>query len=239
VIKGFYCPEKRKNVSFSECLSCALSHKNTCQFDYPILSAMQKRIRRWQGISVSSLLTCLRKVVLEVREDVYLNPKDLYYAFRGQLFHSVIYEAQPLGAVCEKRFERRIAGINLSGHPDVIYPEAKKLVDYKSTRKVPKDDAPYASHDIQVNLYRYLVAPYYRIDELEVVYFDMSRIKRVKVEVMDVKELLGWLVPRLMKLKKALEGGPLPERVQGEGLWQCRGYCPFTKICWPEGVPKK
>jgi len=47
VIKGFYCPEKRKNVSFSECLSCALSHKNTCQFDYPILSAMQKRIRKW------------------------------------------------------------------------------------------------------------------------------------------------------------------------------------------------
>lgn len=239
MIRGFYCPEKRKNVSFFECLSCALTHENTCQFDYPILKAMQKRIRKWQGISVTSLLGCLRKVCLEVREDVYLNPKELYYAFRGQLFHSVIYEAQPLGAICEKRFERRIAGINLSGHPDVIYPEKRKLVDYKSTKKVPKDDKPHAQHDIQVNLYRYLVLPYYRIDELEIVYFDMSKVKRVKVEVMDEKKLLEWLIPRLKKLKKALEGGELPERVGSEGWWQCRGYCPFTKICWPEGVPKK
>ena len=187
---------------------------------------------------MSSLLNCLRKVVLEVRKDVYLDPRELYYAFRGQLFHAVIAQAQADGAICEESFERTVAGIILSGHPDVIYPEHRKLVDYKSTRRIPKDDIPYANHGIQVNLYRYLVMPQYQIDKLEIVYFDMSNVKRVNVEVMDARKLMGWLVPRLKKLKIALEGGKLPEKVDSQGVWQCDGYCPFTKICWPKGVPK-
>jgi CRISPR/Cas system-associated exonuclease Cas4 (RecB family) len=150
----------------------------------------------------------------------------------------VIAQAQEEGAIVEQRFERTIAGITLSGHPDVIYPEHKKLVDYKSTRRIPKDNFPYANHGIQVNLYRYLVAPQYQIDQLEIIYFDMSDVKRVKVPVMKTRKLMGWLVPRLKKLKAALNGGKLPEKVGSEGVWQCDGYCFFTNFCWPKGVPK-
>ncbi len=238
MIKGFHCPEGKGDLFFNECLKCAASHKNTCQFDYPILAAMHRNIRKGDGISVSSLLNCLRKVVLQIRNDVYLDPKELYYAFRGQLFHTVIAQAQADGAICEKRFKRTVAGIILSGHPDVIYPECKKLVDYKSTRRIPKDNAPYSSHGIQVNLYRYLAAPQYQVDHLEIVYFDMSSVKRIEVEVMGTKKLLDWLVPRIRELKIAFDGGKLPERVGSDGLWQCNGYCPFTKFCWPKGVPK-
>jgi CRISPR/Cas system-associated exonuclease Cas4 (RecB family) len=238
MIKGFQCPEGRGALPFDDCLECAASHENTCQFDYPILAAMQRNLRDEDGISVSSLLNCLRKVVLQVRNDVYLDPRELYYAFRGQLFHAVIAQAQHDGAVCEERFERTIAGIILSGHPDVIYPVKRKLVDYKSTKRIPKDDTPYANHGMQVNLYRYLAAPRYEVDDLEIVYFDMSNVKRVKVEVMDISSLMGWLVPRLKKLKEALDGGKLPDRVNSEGVWQCDGYCPFTSYCWPKGVPK-
>lgn len=238
MIVGFKCPEGKGNVSFKECLKCAASHKNTCQFDYPILASMQRNLRKEDGISVSSLLNCLRKVVLQVRNDVYLDPTELYYAFRGQLFHAVIAQAHEEGAIVEQRFERTVAGITLSGHPDVIYPEQGKLVDYKSTRRIPKDDNPYANHGIQVNLYRYLVAPQYQIDELEIIYFDMSDVKRVQVPVMSTPSLMGWLVPRLKKLETALNGGKLPEKADSEGVWQCNGYCPFTKLCWPEGVPK-
>jgi len=238
VIVGFKCPEGKGNVSFEECLKCAASHENTCQFDYPILASMQHNLRKEDGISVTSLLNCLRKVVLQVRNDVYPAPGELYYAFRGQLFHAVIAQAQADGAVCEERFERTVAGITLSGHPDVIYPEHKKLVDYKSTRSIPKDDTPYANHKIQVNLYRYLAAPQYEVEHLEIVYFDMSNVKRVKVPVMSTSSLMGWLVPRLKKLKTALNGGKLPEKAGSEGVWQCDGYCPFTSSCWPDGVPK-
>jgi len=238
LIKGFHCPEGKGDLPFDECLKCAASHENICQFDHPILAAMRRNLRKEEGISVSTLLNCLRKVVLQVRNDVYLDPKELYYAFRGQLFHAVIAQAQADGAICEERFERTIAGITLSGHPDVIYPEPRKLVDYKSTRRIPKDDAPYANHGIQVNLYRYLAAPQYQIDSLEIIYFDMSNVKRVKVEVMGTRSLMGWLVPRLKKLKTALNGGKLPKKVGSDGVWQCDGYCPFTNFCWPKGVPK-
>jgi len=237
MIVGFVCPMDESNVTFEECLACAAGHHNECAFDYPILAGMHRNIRRSVGISVSSLLNCLRKVVLEARRDVYLPLEQLYYAFRGQLFHAVIAGAQEEGAVVEQRFERTVAGIALSGHPDVVYPQLRKLVDYKSTRRVPKGDAPYANHAIQVNLYRYLVAPQYEVDELEIVYLDMNRVKRVPVEVMTTRQLMGWLVPRLKVLKAALEGGKLPKRVASEGVWQCDGYCPFTDDCWPKGCP--
>jgi CRISPR/Cas system-associated exonuclease Cas4 (RecB family) len=237
MIKGFHCPEGRGALPFERCLECAASHQNPCQFDYPILAAMRRNLREEEGISVSSLLNCLRKVVLQVRNEVYLDPRELYYAFRGQLFHAVIAQAQAEGAVCEERFERRVAGITLSGHPDVIYPQQRRLVDYKSTRRIPKEDTPYANHGIQVNLYRYLAAPRYPVDQLEIVYFDMSSVKRVGVEVMGTASLMGWLVPRLKRLRAALDGGRLPERVSSDGVWQCQGYCPFTRLCWPKGVP--
>jgi CRISPR/Cas system-associated exonuclease Cas4 (RecB family) len=237
MIRGFHCPDGKGDLPFKECLRCAGLHENTCQFDYPILAGMQRNLREEDGISVSSLLNCLRKVVLQVRNDVYLDPKQLYYAFRGQLFHAVIAQAHEEGAIVEQRFERTIAGITLSGHPDVIYPKQKKLIDYKSTRRIPKNDTPYANHAMQVNLYRYLVAPQHEIGQLEIVYFDMSDVKRVKVEVMSTPSLMGWLVPRLKKLKEALDGGKLPEKANSEGVWQCNGYCPFSEFCWPKGVP--
>ena len=238
MIVGFHCPEGKGDLPFTECLRCAASHKNLCQFDYPILHAMQCNLRDQDGISVSSLLNCLRKVVLQMNNDVYLDPTQLYYAFRGQLFHAVIAQAQSDGAVAEQMFSRIVADIVLTGHPDVIYPEQKKLVDYKSTKRIPKDGIPYANHGIQVNLYRYLVAPEYDIDKLEIVYFDMSNVKRIPVEVMGTKSLMGWLVPRLKALRHALDGGKLPQRVNSEGVWQCDGYCTFTDFCWPNGVPK-
>ncbi len=238
MIKGFRCPAGKGDLLFEECLKCAASHKNPCQFDYPILAAMHNNLRKEEKVSVSTLLNCLRKVVLQMRHDVYLDPGQLYYAFRGQLFHTVVAEAQNGGAVAEEEFERIVAGITLSGHPDVIYPDYGKLVDYKSTKRIPKDGTPYANHGIQVNLYRYLVAPQYQVDHLEIVYFDMSNVKRLCVEVMDTKNLMGWMVPRMKNLKTAMDGGKLPGKANSEGVWQCNGYCPFTELCWPNGAPK-
>ena len=94
MIKGFRCPAGKGDLLFEECLTCAASHENTCQFDYPILAAMHNNLRKEEKVSVSTLLNCLRKVVLQMRHDVYLDPGQLYYAFRGQLFHTVVAEAQ-------------------------------------------------------------------------------------------------------------------------------------------------
>jgi hypothetical protein len=150
-------------------------------------------------------------VVLEHRRDTYLDPAQLYFAFRGQLFHAILQAAQIEGAICERRFERQVAGITISGQPDVIYPGKKKLVEYKSTRRVPKEDKPYANHAMQVNIYRWLVAPFYQIDSLEIVYLDMSKVKRVSVPVLESREVVPFVVSRAKVLKQASKAEGFPQ----------------------------
>lgn len=237
VIAGFICCT-RGQCSFEECLDAAASHPTQCKFTYPILSAMIKGLRREATeITVTGLLTCLRKVVLEKRRTLYVRPAELYYTFRGQLFHTLIAAHQIPGAIAETRFSREIAGITISGQPDVIFPEQKKLVDYKSTRKVPSRKEPYENHAMQVNIYRWLIAPVYPIEELEIVYLDMDTVKRVTVPIKNLQRVTSFVAARARVLKRGLDGGKLPSRVGPDGLWQCNGYCHFSKFCWPKGVP--
>jgi CRISPR/Cas system-associated exonuclease Cas4 (RecB family) len=237
VITGFICCT-RGQCSFEECLEAAASHPPQCKFTYPILAAMVKGLRREATeITATGLLNCLRKVVLEKRRTLFVRPEELYYTFRGQLFHTLISVNQVPGAIVETRFSREIAGLTISGQPDVIFPEKKKLVDYKSTRKVPNRKEAYANHAMQVNIYRWLVAPIYEIEELEIVYLDMNTVKRIAVPRMKLQRVTAYVAARAKVLKRGLDGGKLPARVGPEGLWQCNGYCPFTNFCWPKGVP--
>lgn len=188
-------------------------------------------------ITVTGLLNCLRKVVLEKRRELFVTPDELYFTFRGQLFHTLIAANQIPGAIVETRFSREIAGLTISGQPDVIFPEQQKLVDYKSTRAVPRGAEAYGSHGLQVNIYRWLVAPIYKIHELEVLYLDMNTVRRMSVPLMEPRSVVGFVATRARLLKRGLDGGRLPGRVGPDGLWQCNGYCPFTNFCWPKGVP--
>ena len=238
MLKGFHCPYGRGDISFADCLEHAKTDPPECGFVHPILAGIAGNIRgEMAEITVTQLLNCVRKVVLERRHDHFVEPGQLYYAFRGQMFHQIASGVELEGTVVEQRFRRELAGVTLSGQPDLITPGLRKLYDFKTARRVPRDGQVYANHALQVNIYRWLVLPHHQIDNLELVYMDMSEVKRVAVEVMDTRKLMGWLVPRLRKLKDALEGGHLPPRVGPDGLWQCNGYCSFTKRCWPKGTP--
>jgi hypothetical protein len=113
------------------------------------------------------------------------------------------------------------------------------MYDFKTTRRIPREGHLYGQHGLQLNIYRWLVLPRFPIDHPEVVYMDMSEVRRVAVEVMPTRKLMGWLVPRVKRLRAALEGGRLPPRVGPDGLWQCGGYCSFSERCWPRGVPRR
>jgi len=237
-ISGFACPYGQGDVSFEQCLEHSRSDPPECGFTYAILGGIVNNLRgEMEEITVTQLLNCLRKPVLERRHDVYLDPRQLYYAFRGQMFHQIASTADLDGCVVEQRFKRVIAGVTLSGQPDLIVPQHAKLYDFKTTRRVPKDGKPYAQHGLQVNIYRWLALPDYPVDHLEIVYLDMSNVVRVPVEVMSIHKVLSWLAPRVKKLRAALDGGHLPPHPGPDGLWQCKGYCSFTDLCWPKGVP--
>jgi CRISPR/Cas system-associated exonuclease Cas4 (RecB family) len=238
MLKGFHCPYGQGDISFADCLEHSKTDPPECGFVHPILAGIANNIRgEMEEITVTQLLNCLRKVVLDRRHDHYTEPQQLYYAFRGQMFHQIAAGIELDGAVVEKRFKRELAGITISGQPDLIVPHLRKLYDFKTAKKVPTKGRVYANHGLQVNIYRWLVLPHHDIDQLELVYMDMSEVKRVPVEVMDVRKLMGWLTPRLKKLKASLDGRGLPPRTGPDGLWQCKGYCSFTERCWPKGVP--
>lgn len=237
-IRGFACPYGQGDVSFEQCLEHSRSDPPECRFTYPILAGIVANLRgEMEEVTVTQVLNCLRKPVLERRHEVYLDPRQLYYAFRGQMFHQIAAGVDLEECVVEQRFRRPIAGIMLSGQPDLIVPRLRKLYDFKTTRRIPRDGRPYAQHAIQVNIYRWLALPHHQIDQLEIVYLDMSDVLRVPVEVMPARQVVSWLWPRVKKLRAALDGGRLPPRVGPEGLWQCKGYCSFTDHCWPKGVP--
>ena len=238
MLKGFHCPFGQGDISFAECLEHAKTDPSECGFVHPILAGIANNIRgEMEEITVTQLLNCLRKVVLDRRHDHYVEPQQLYYAFRGQMFHQIASGIDLDGAVVEQRFKRELAGITISGQPDLIVPRLRKLYDFKTARRVPAKGKVYANHELQVNIYRWLVLPHHEIDRLELVYMDMSEVKRVQVNVMNQRKLMGWLIPRVRKLRASLEGLALPPRVGPDGLWQCNGYCSFTNRCWPKGVP--
>ena len=238
MLKGFRCPYGQGDIGFADCLEHSRTDPPECGFVQPILAGIVNNLRgEMSEITVTQLLNCLRKVVLERRHDHYVEPQQLYYAFRGQMFHQIASGVDLAECVVEQRFKREVAGITISGQPDLIVPDHRKLYDFKTARRIPRDGQVYANHGLQVNIYRWLVLPHHAIDRLELVYMDMSEVKRVPVEVMDARKLTGWLVPRVKKLKATLEGRGLPPRVGPDGLWQCKGYCSFTERCWPRGVP--
>ncbi len=176
--------------------------------------------------------------MLDQRHQIFVSPEQTYWSFRGQLAHSIVELAQTDSAVVEKTFRRDIEGITIVGTPDVIYPDRGLVVDYKTTAMTPKK-GPYPHHVLQVNIYRWLVQDYHRINRLEIVYLDMKGTARCEAPVMSLAEVEEFVIPRARLLKRGLEGGELPDQVGEEGRWQCWGYCEFSHHpdCWGEPGP--
>ena len=147
MLKGFHCPYGQGDISFADCLEHAKTDPPECGFVHPILAGIVNNIRgEIEEITVTQLLNCLRKVVLERRHDHYVEPQQLYYAFRGQMFHQIASGVDLEECVVEQRFKREVAGITISGQPDLIVPDHRKLYDFKTARRIPRDGQVYANH---------------------------------------------------------------------------------------------
>jgi hypothetical protein len=231
---GYICCDGEKRF-FADCYERAIICQ--CPWTPAVLQAMAANIRPEQScLTVTELITCARQTVLRKLTDWYESPQSAYAKFRGSLFHHAL-AASDGGAIVEQRFNRTLpCGIEISGQPDLIYPDQHLLLDFKTTRFLPKE--PYSHHIWQLNAYRYLVSGSYDIWNLEVAYFDMSSCVRLSVPLLDLAEVEMVLERQSRAVTQGLSGLGLPERTGESGIWQC-GYCPFTSECWPQGAPKK
>jgi hypothetical protein len=246
MVVGFICEKTGERLPFEACLECArtrLNRKLDCRFDEATIAGMILNERRGTDISVTMITGCHRAVFISQFYETYVAPSQLYWAFRGQIAHKILEEANlHPDAVKEKRFTKAWDGIDITGHPDLIIPSQKVLKDYKTTKTVPsylnKDGviAAYENHRTQLNLYRWLVP--HDIAEMEVVYFSMEETLICPVEIwpeestrkteMTVRRVFE---ENLVPLKMALDSETMPPYQRN---WSCDSYCSVSDICFLE-----
>lgn len=240
-----------------------------------------------QVFSPTRLMGCPRARYLEAANaPQLLDPYKAWNALRGTITHA-FFEDTPLAPgvqfeVTEERFETTIETAygpqTFVGKPDlieVLYADDKKLVvkltDWKSKKDIGHDlVAASEDHAKQVNMYAYLLVkclPGYLgkphldvvVDELEIFYFDMGKVRRFnsKCSLVDRGKLL---YPRYkgeyeeielaqLKMKSmafmhdfirtliedAIEASQsLPAPYEGDKARLCP-YCPLQKACVERG----
>lgn len=245
---GYICMVTEEKVTFEECLECSKSYSR-CDFTPPMLRGMVYDAPRSEGISITNLSSCVRKLLLMGKERYWTKPQDDWYSFRGRLAHAIVENQHGNdNAIVEEEFGVEMAGLWVIGHPDVVYPDQGLIVDYKSTTFVPKDGKHYGSHEAQLNCYRYLVEAGYfcpkgkprseayqrhiEIGRLVLAYFDMKRPKRVEVEVWPLEKTENYIKERVAAIAEAYQYDELPEPACEK--WEC-DFCSVEEACKGQG----
>ena len=157
---GFTCVVTGEHVSPEDCLTCAqrggLEQRNgmLCPMSPPVLRGIIENAqpRGLRAYSVTEVTGCPRQVYLADQEPFDVDPEQAYWLFRGTLGHKIVEEYTNGDAIVEQRFYAPLNGMLLTGQPDVVYPERLLVVDYKTTKRVPKRRKVYACPDCGIVL---------------------------------------------------------------------------------------
>jgi len=234
-IVGFKCVATDENVSFENCIKCALTCENKCHLTADILTGIVENVTEERStISITKMIGCMRSTYLSTKYDTYASPEKLYWAFRGTLAHAVIekYNADK-EAILETKFARTVNGIKITGTPDIIIPTKELIRDYKTTKQVPYYSRPYPNHEVQLNLYRWLVRPKYKIERLEIVYMDMMKTKIIPVKKLwKLSDCEDYVAKHSAILAKAQKDDiPPPVPAEFPLYWQCNDFCEGKAKC--------
>lgn len=251
--KGFICAATRRPVSVADCLAHARADESAlpelgCHLTAALLRVVADALKEEDldanAIRVTQLLGCPREAAWKKSRDYWITPQQAYWFWRGQLFHAGIERGKGTRDVVERRFKLDVKlgdGTIITGKPDAIVPiptdaptrQRKKsccapyrLVDYKSTERVPSEPKP--QHVQQLNVYRWLVADCLRAvenieiaDEGDLVYLTMTKIARMRVQLVSVAETDAFVCERIKLFQAAT---PAPD-------WRMCAYCAFAREC--------
>jgi hypothetical protein len=149
------------------CLQHALDREADCGMTAETLGAMFGTLQRRGRVNLSTtalIADCPREIVLERTEPVpAIDPRTLWWAFRGTLAHEVIARhRRPAPTWGERRVWMRhpfVEGAYLGCQPDIVDPDVGILWDYKSKNSLPKGHwrTPYPSDNAQLQVNRFIV----------------------------------------------------------------------------------
>jgi len=154
--RGFICEVTGAPVSTEACLHCAqYGERPGCPLTYPLLAGIAEQlaprelgttptISGWQMpiISVTELLGCPLRWQLSQERDYHVKPTEAYWAFRGTLIHEIVSRYAAAGALVEQRYSVDLAGLRLTGQPDLVH--QGHLTDYKTTKTLPQNIKTFA-----------------------------------------------------------------------------------------------
>jgi len=164
------CSSTGNTVSMEYCKECALNVP-PCGYDYTLIKQVHKSLIPRTGTHVTDLVHCLRRSWYEVLEPRPEHVSEVLYRVLGTAMHSIVEGMEDEHMIAEMPLEYH----GIVGTVDAYYPEKKRLVDHKTSRWIKKANLPYGEHEMQVNIYRWMLEGNgYPVDRMYVHYIDMS-----------------------------------------------------------------
>lgn len=159
---------RQQRVATVEAFLAEAEQDPTFPIPYAVAKSMleEDAERPDEGLSVTTLLGgCVRCRVLEKYIPFSVDIMDLFYRWKGSMFHLVLENNVPAGeTLAEVRFFKTLklpdgSEALIHGKPDLIRGpwSSATLVDAKTTKQVPLYDNMWPNHEEQLNVYRWLV----------------------------------------------------------------------------------
>ena len=188
---------------------------------------------------------CKAKMILEQSVPLYLDPLDLFYIERGNVFHKYLYDKLrakeiPLFSK-EIGISGRADGLYVTSDGKVVLTEFKttSLMEWSIEKYLPRKD-----HVLQVSFYAYLLRENYDIvpDYFELYYNSFDSFFKVRlindIDYDDIErklvEFVEWYNNNIAGKKYEFDPTSLafdiPESDKRREAWECC-YCPFWLVC--------
>jgi CRISPR/Cas system-associated exonuclease Cas4 (RecB family) len=164
------CPITHEVMDHPKCLAHAHATRPAeCGYDYVLLKKVFENSDR-SGIHATDLLGCLRRSYFSKISPSPEYVSDLIIRTLGTLTHAILEDDHDF---FQSELPLEFEGVE--GRVDLYYPKTGDVVDFKTTRWLDKSKLPYGEHEMQVNVYAWLLANNDgKVNRLFIQYLDMS-----------------------------------------------------------------
>ena len=209
-----------------------------------IVNFLQKRngvfTKNWKSrYSVTELVGCQRKSLykqLGVSQEELLADttlESMWATVRGDFLHNMTYAYKWREMDIEYHVplkNRKVA--TLAGRLDMYDWKTKTIIDLKTTKfvrwQIKQGFLPKLEHILQLQCYDTMFSEYVPVENLNIVYADMSDIVTYKVEKRD---LTDWIKTRIQEIEDGKTHDKIPN---GETSGLCK-FCKYQTRCFEDG----
>ena len=189
--------------------------------------------------SVTELVGCQRKSVYKQlgvsREELLADSslESMWATVRGDFLHNMTYAYKWREMDIEHYVPLENGKVaTLAGRLDMYDWKTKTIIDLKTTKfvrwQIKKGLLPKPEHILQVQCYDTMFSDYMPVENLNIVYADMSDIVTYKIQKRDLTE---WIKTRIQEIESAKDNKKIPN---GEVTSLCK-FCRYQTRCFEDG----